>query len=83
MLVNFNHSEGERPHDNLGEKKMNYWTNENTDGFSENEIAILNLAQETLERENPEVDPKNIADHINNAFAPNITAQEIVNSWGG
>lgn len=49
------------------------WTDDNTEGFTENELAILNGAQERLEAAFPEVDPSNISDMLNNAFTDGAT----------
>jgi hypothetical protein len=54
------------------------WRPDNTEGFSAAELDLLNLAQVRLESANPEVDPGNIADRINNAWQPGITLLELV-----
>lgn len=52
---------------------MAHWTHENTDGFTDMELAELRKAQEMLESENF-AEPENIADLLNNEFQPGMDA---------
>ena len=45
-----------------------YWSTDNTEGFTANDLVRLNTAQAALQDCLPEVDPRNIADMINNAW---------------
>lgn len=57
---------------------MTMWTHENTEGFTDQELATMNEAQSRLEAAHPEVDPGNLADRLNSAFVPGITADQLV-----
>jgi hypothetical protein len=43
------------------------WTTENTEGFSDAELAVLNEAQAVLENETG-LDPSTVTDLLNNAW---------------
>ena len=60
------------------EMKMTRWTEENTEGFTASELAEMNAAQAALEAEWIDVDPSNIADKLNNAFCPGMTAENLI-----
>lgn len=57
---------------------MTTWTEENTEGFTKEELATLNAAQTALEAENPSIDTQNIADRLNNAWMPGITVEALI-----
>ena len=57
---------------------MSRWTEENTEGFTAQELATMNEAQARLEAAHPEVDPGNLADRLNNAFTPGATVDQLV-----
>ena len=57
---------------------MEYWTIENTDGFSAAELDMLNLAQSELMRRHPDIDAANICDRINNAFYTGVSYQNLI-----
>ena len=48
--------------------QMAKWREDNTEGFTAAELAILNSVQNRLEAEHPDLDGRNIADVINNAW---------------
>jgi hypothetical protein len=54
------------------------FTTDNTTGFTAAELATLNAALATLQREAPEVDVKTWHDRLNNKWVPGITAEELV-----
>lgn len=62
--------------------KMTRWTENNTEGFTAEELEILNDAQERLESDNPGIDASNISDLLNNTWVPGITADELVSKSG-
>ena len=53
------------------------WTKENTEGFSDTELAALSAAQAELEQRFA-VDASNIADILNNEWLPGMTAADLV-----
>lgn len=60
---------------------MTTWTHDNTEGFTDEQLEVLNDAQSRLEAKNPDADPQNIADHLNNAFVPGITVEQLVEGF--
>lgn len=60
---------------------MTAWTHDNTEGFTDEQLAVLNDAQSRLEQENPGADPENISDHLNNAFIPGVTVEQLVEGF--
>jgi type I restriction-modification system DNA methylase subunit len=61
---------------------MSRWTEDNTEGFSIEELATLNEAQQRLESAHPDVDPSNLADRLNNAFFHGVTIEELTQRAG-
>ena len=59
---------------------MTKWTAENTEGFTTEELAVMNEAQERIEAQSG-ADESNIADFLNNAFLPGVTADDLVAQW--
>lgn len=57
---------------------MTRWPTRSPEGFNDAELELLNMAQVRLEAANPDVDPGNIADRINNAWQPGITLLRLV-----
>ena len=57
---------------------MTAWNRENTEAFTAADLEALNEAQTRLEAANPNVDPSNISDRLNNAWFPGATASELV-----
>lgn len=53
------------------------WTMENTDGFTQAELEIINRAHEIIARKIPDIDASNINDLLNNAWAGQATADEL------
>ena len=53
------------------------WTEDNTEGFTQEDIDVLNEAQQHLELAHPKVDPTNIADMLNNAWTPEADARQL------
>lgn len=53
------------------------WTTENTEGFSDDDLATMNEAQQQLEARFPGVDPGNIGDMLNNAFTHDLDARQL------
>lgn len=49
------------------------WNEFNTNGFSENDLQMLNNVQQRLEHSYPGIDPKNIHDSISNEWHAGIT----------
>lgn len=52
------------------------FTDMNTEGFTESDLATMNAALRALEAEG--VDPDHAADILNNAFQPDITLNELL-----
>ncbi len=57
---------------------MTRWTESNTEDFTTEELAAMNEAQTALEVAYPDADDSNIADMLNNAFVPGITASDLI-----
>ena len=57
---------------------MQYWTEQNSDGFTLVDLQALNFAQSELQRMYPRADASSIADRLNNAWQPNATAIELI-----
>lgn len=57
---------------------MTRWTESNTEDFTTEELAAMNEAQSALEVAHPTADSTNIADMLNNAFVPGITAADLI-----
>jgi len=57
---------------------MTRWTESNTEDFTTEELAAMNEAQSALEVAHPAADGSNIADMLNNAFVPGITAADLI-----
>ena len=55
-----------------------YWTAQNTEGFTAADLDTLNAAQDALQDAAPGIDPANVADLINNAWRPGITAADLI-----
>ena len=55
---------------------MTKWTETNTEGFTASELDALNDAQAMLEADDF-AEPENIADLLNNAFQPGMTAADL------
>ncbi|SEU02983.1 hypothetical protein [Paracoccus homiensis] len=55
---------------------MTRWTEENTEGFNAAELAEMNKAQEMLEADGF-ADADNLADMLNNAWNPEMTAADL------
>lgn len=60
---------------------MKLWTQDTTDGFTDEELELLDEAQESLEEENPGVDPRNIADALGAAWRAGITLDELLEAF--
>ena len=61
---------------------MTHWTEENTEGFTADEIETLNVAQARIEAANPGIDPTNIADRLNNVWTPGATVETLIEDAG-
>jgi len=57
---------------------MTYFTAENTEGFTDVEMAMLNSAHEVLAEAFPSVEEYSIGDMLNNAFNERSTQSELV-----
>lgn len=53
------------------------WTAENTAGFSPEDLAELNEAQQQLEARFPKIDAGNIADMLKNAWSDDKDARQL------
>lgn len=53
------------------------WTQDNTEGFTNEQLAIINDVQSTLE-EHWQIDPQNIADKINNVWCKQDTVNDLL-----
>jgi hypothetical protein len=56
---------------------MNKFTTDNTDGFTFDELDILNDAFDMLQAAKPGVDDSNLCDDINNSWQTGMTADEL------
>ena len=59
---------------------MKRWTDDNTEGFTDDELDLLNEAQDILEDRNPDIHHSNICDALNNAWRSGITLEELLNA---
>lgn len=59
---------------------MDQFTDSNTEGFSEAELAVLNGAFDIVAAQHPGVDASNICDAINNAWVGGETAEQLAAS---
>ena len=57
---------------------MTKWTEDNTEGFTTEELEAMNAAQAALEAEYPDAEPQTIADRLNNAFIPGASVSDLV-----
>lgn len=57
---------------------MARWTQDNTEDFTADELAMMNEAQAALEAAFPDADDANIADMLNNAFIPGATVEGLI-----
>ena len=56
---------------------MARFTMENTDGFSADDIEVLNAAFDHLKARAPDIDEGNISDAVSNAWTPEADARQI------
>lgn len=54
------------------------WTEGNTEGFSADQLRVMNEAQAHLEAAYPSVDEANICDMLNNAFHDGILLVDLI-----
>lgn len=59
---------------------MTAWNEQNTEGFSQDELAMLSNAQERLTRNFPGIDESNLRDLLNNEWYAGITEQQLVDA---
>lgn len=59
---------------------MSAWNEQNTEGFSADELEMLSNAQRRLASEFPGIDESNLSDLLNNAWYPGIAENEIVDA---
>lgn len=57
---------------------MTYWTADNTEGYTAEELNEMNRALDMLAAEGYENDEHHVSDYIHNTFVPGITADELV-----
>lgn len=57
---------------------MTYWNSDNTEGFSADDLEMLNEIQVELQAENPNIDAQNIADILNNAWVEGIDYDTLI-----
>lgn len=60
---------------------MARFTEDNTEGFTAEELVTLNEAQDRIEAANFGVDPINISDALSNAWTPGITVDDLVSAF--
>ncbi|GJM01951.1 MAG: hypothetical protein DHS20C08_04520 [Rhodomicrobium sp.] len=56
------------------------WTLDNTEGFTQSELDMINAVVSRTQSENPDVDESNINDRANNAWFEGISEAELYNS---
>lgn len=59
---------------------MSAWNEQNTEGFSPAELAILSNAQNRLASDFPGIDESNLNDLLNNEWHTGITENELVDA---
>lgn len=59
---------------------MNTWNEQNTEGFSPDELATLSNAHRRLTREFPDIDESNLNDLLNNEWYSGIAENELVDA---
>lgn len=57
---------------------MARWTENNTEGFTADELEMMNDAQKHLEAKHPDADEGTISDHLNDVFLPGTTFEKLV-----
>lgn len=60
---------------------MRLWTQDTTEGFTDEELELLDEAQESLEEESPGVDPRNIADALGAAWKTGATFDDLMEAF--
>lgn len=56
------------------ENEMELFRMDNTEGFEQNELDMLNQVAENIAQQNPDIEVKNIQDALNNAYVKDLDA---------
>lgn len=57
---------------------MSHWNDQNTEGFTSDELDVINEAIDVIVEQAPGVDMSNINDLINNAWRPDATSDSLI-----
>ncbi len=61
---------------------MDYFREDNTEGFSSQELKLLNEALAEILKARPDLDPRDVGDRLNNSWVLGVTVAEIIKRTG-